>query len=298
MKCQRARAESEWVRLERPDLRIVPEPLWQAVEQRLKASREAYLRATNGQLWGRPASGVESRYLLTGLAQCRECGGSLVVHSRPSGRRRVGVYVCSYHYLRGRTVCPNRMVLPMDATNRAVLATIEREILHPAVVGTLIRRLVDELQPQQDTVVPRQTALRAEPGVIEQELARLTTALAQGGEPLARLDAITAREQGRRRLPEELAGLEGLRQASALDLRQLERQVEGRLADSRGLLTRHVTRARQILKKLVVGRIVFRPVGDGAYEFTGQATVGRLLSGLVRPKAVVSPTGFEPVFPD
>src|SRR5262249_13091330 len=45
-------------------------------------SRAAYLRTTNGQLWGRPANEVESGYLLTGLAQCGACGGSLIVHSR------------------------------------------------------------------------------------------------------------------------------------------------------------------------------------------------------------------------
>jgi site-specific DNA recombinase len=78
LKRQTGRAESEWVQLALPDLRIVPEPLWQAVRERFRDTRASYLRATNGQLWGRPANGIESRYLLTGLAQCGRCGGSLI----------------------------------------------------------------------------------------------------------------------------------------------------------------------------------------------------------------------------
>ena len=59
--------------------------------------------------------------LLTGSAQCGLCGGSLVVHSRASGGRRANAYLCSYHHLRGSTVCPGGLVLPMDRTNEAVL---------------------------------------------------------------------------------------------------------------------------------------------------------------------------------
>jgi len=92
IKRQSARDEQEWVRLDAPNLRIVPEPLWQTVQARLKTSRQSYLRATNGQLWGRPGNGIESRYLLTGLAQCGICGGSLVAHSRASGPGRKHAY--------------------------------------------------------------------------------------------------------------------------------------------------------------------------------------------------------------
>ena len=44
--------------------------LWNAAHARLAAFRPAYLRATNGQLHGRPNAGLDSKYLLTGLATC------------------------------------------------------------------------------------------------------------------------------------------------------------------------------------------------------------------------------------
>ena len=51
----------------------------------------------------------------------------------------------------------------------------------------------------------------------------------------------------------------------------------------------------QILRKLLVGRIVFRRRENGVYEFSGQASLGRILAGIVCTKAGMAPTGFEPV---
>jgi len=184
----------------------------------------------------------------------------------------------------------------MDLTNEAILKTIEQEILHPEVVQRALRRVLGELNAPTDTVVPHRTALQAELAVLEQELARLAAGVAQGGDLTVLLEGIRAREQRRRALQEELAGLEGLRPVSARDLQDIQRDVEGRLTDWRGLLRRQVVQSRQILRKLLVGRIVFRQREDGVYEFSGQASLGRVLAGIVCTKAGVAPTGFEPVF--
>ena len=125
--------------------------------------------------------------------------------------------------------------------------------------------------------------------MLEQELARLTAAVAQGGDLKPLLDGMQAREQRRRTLQTELAGLEGLQPVTARDLQDIQREVETRLADWRGLLTRQVAQSRQILKKLVVGRIVFRSRDDGTYEFSGQASLGRITAELACTKTVVAP---------
>ena len=55
--------------------------------------------------------------------------------------------------------------------------------------------------------------------------------------------------------------------------------------------------ARQILRKLVVGRFVFTPLADAEgryYEFAGQGALDKLLAGIIRPSSVVTPAGFEP----
>ena len=63
------------------------------------------------------------------------------------------------------------------------------------------------------------------------------------------------------------------------------------------MLSRQVEQTRQILRKLFNGdRLPFIPKTferGVQVEFTGTASIGRLVTG--RAKAVVSPTGFEPV---
>ena len=86
-------------------------------------------------------------------------------------------------------------------------------------------------------------------------------------------------------LQTEVAGLEGLRAVGARDLQEIQQEVEVRLTDWRGLLRRQVAQSRQILRKLLVGRIVFRQREDGVYEFSGQASLGRILAGIVCTKA-------------
>jgi hypothetical protein len=65
-----------------------------------------------------------------------------------------------------------------------------------------------------------------------------------------------------------------------------------RNAEARELVT-FSEAAGVILKKLLVGRIVFRQRPDGRYEFSGEASLGRTLAGVVCTKAGVAPTEFE-----
>ena len=122
--------------------------------------------------------------------------------------------------------------------------------------------------------------------------------LAAGGANLATvLSAIKAREQRRAELQRTLNGV--TRQPGrTTDMRQLRAKLEGRLQDWRDLLRKHAEQGQQLLRRLIVGRLVLTPERDAEgryYRFTGQGTYSRLLAGL-RPHMVASPTGFEPVF--
>src|SRR5205807_10474570 len=53
-------------------------------------------------------SAPDSKYLLTGFAQCAGCGGNLMARSRDYGStRKFG----AYHHQRGRTVCVERALI-------------------------------------------------------------------------------------------------------------------------------------------------------------------------------------------
>jgi hypothetical protein len=57
---------------------------------------------------------------------------------------------------------------------------------------------------------------------------------------------------------------------------------------------RHVPQARQILRKLLEGKLTFRACAEAApprYEFTGTGVLDGLLSGTAIALSVASPTG-------
>ena len=63
-----------------------------------------------------------------------------------------------------------------------------------------------------------------------------------------------------------------------------------------GLRRAAPVQGRQILRKLLVGRVTFTPRTEGAeryYEYAGEATLGRLLGGVIGSRAttMVTPGG-------
>ena len=72
--------------------------------------------------------------------------------------------------------------------------------------------------------------------------------------------------------------------------------MEAKFDDRRGVLHRQAPTARQILKKLLDGKITFPQKNEGYYEFEADGVLTKMLAGLTLPITVASPTGFEPVF--
>ena len=89
---QRPRPEEDWLEVDAPALRIVPESLWAAVQVRRQERRERYLKTTGGRTFGRPGRDVDSKYLLPGFARCSNCGGGMCVRSRSHGGHRAHLY--------------------------------------------------------------------------------------------------------------------------------------------------------------------------------------------------------------
>jgi hypothetical protein len=110
---------------DRPDLRIVPHDLWDAVQERSKRVRQTYIRETSGTLWGRPETGSHSRYLLSGLARCGVCGASMVAtKGLGHGRRMYARYACSRATRRGTTICSNSYRELQETLDNKVIETI------------------------------------------------------------------------------------------------------------------------------------------------------------------------------
>src|SRR6267143_483720 len=291
-----ARPEDQWMRREPPELRIVHDALWTAAHRRLEEARASYLWSTNGKLNGRaPAvKAIDSKYLLTGFAQCAVCGGSLMARSRDYGSTRKFGYLCGYHHQRGRTVCVNGLEAPMEATDHAVLASIERDLLRREVVERAIELAIDELRPGGDPAERQRDEILREMRRLDVELSRLTAAVSSGGDLPALLAALKERQAQRERCERALIELDATARIGRHEIPRVEREIRNRLVDWRAMLRREVPEAREILRNLVVGRIAFKPRPETrVYEFSGRGSFGRLLAGTTSPVSVVTPAGAD-----
>jgi site-specific DNA recombinase len=285
-KKQRRRHEGEWLKLSpREELRIVSDEVWQTAHDRIAKTRETYRAA--GRLTGRPPGGAESKYLLTGFAECAGCRGSMVVGSRASGRRRKTAYVCANHRERGNTVCDNRLHAGMEEADRAVLSAVEHDLLRPEVVEAALEDAIRELQPSVSQAARRREKLQEELRQLDAELARYAEAIATAAELDEILAAMKGRQARKAFLNAELAILDRRGTLATLDGARLQASLHERLTDWQGLLQRQPAETRQILRRLLVGRLVFTPKQDETgryYEFAGQGSISELISGVVLPK--------------
>ncbi len=292
------RPENEWVKLDAEHLRIVSDELWDAAARRIASTRLAQGHDAGRRAGGRPIGATGSRYLLTGFAQCEVCGGGLVVGSQDLKRHgRRPVYGCSYHRERGNAVCVNRLVAPIEIADRAVLAAIEGDVMRVEVVDTALEEALDTLRLSGADIADRRRTLDVELAELEQEIARYARAVAEVGPLPSLLGELRQRETRRDHLTAQLRTLAGATSIAALDPSHVRRNLRERLTDWQGLLRRETPVARQILREVLVGRLIFGPRIDGSaryYEFTGQATLSGLLAGVLSPERLVTPAGFEP----
>ncbi len=109
----RLNEESALIRQALPELRIVPQELWDAATARQKA-----LDAKAPGLWARN----RPRYLLSGLVKCGVCGGGYAKINDTH-------YGCAASKNKGETVCANRKTIARTALEAKVLAALETHLM-------------------------------------------------------------------------------------------------------------------------------------------------------------------------
>jgi hypothetical protein len=105
-------------------------------------------------------------------------------------------------------------------------------------------------------------------------------------------------EQRKKALVAELEALTGRRQeAASLDVQRLQRELRRHVAEIRGPLGKDIPQTRQILRRLLVGRLECEAFDEGkrvGYRFKERGSYAPLLPvALVTPE-MVTPAGFEP----
>ena len=122
---------------------------------------------------------------------------------------------------------------------------------------------------------------------------RVGVAIIVGGLLTTLVSAIKTAERQAAQIELELGSLNGQDPPTSRDHDRISKDLRTCLNDWRALLHRHIPQARQILRKLLVERVVFTPKTDH-YEFVGTWTLGKLVSGVVNlPQGMASPRGMD-----
>jgi len=104
---------SAWITQDLPELRIVPQELWD-----LAKARQRNLDAREPGLWQRN----RPRYLLSGLVKCGMCGG---------GYAKINAthYGCAASKNKGESFCTNRKAIAREKLESAVLSALQTHLM-------------------------------------------------------------------------------------------------------------------------------------------------------------------------
>ena len=275
----RLRPAEEWKWADAPELRIVPQELW----ERVQARRQLRRFTANGQ-----TGGIRPKFLLSGLLECAECGSHYIIQCHRAGSRHYG---CARHYDRGPTVCRNNKLVRQQVVEQKVLDHIFGNLFAPHRLAYLTRAvntaLQDGARSANGIVAQREAALRD----ARTKLRNIMDAIAEG----IRTPSTKAMlEEAERRVASCEAAVREAKQRPA-PVVVVKSAIEGYLKDLRGTLKRDVDEARRLLSR-GFDRIVLRRDEDGRLWAEVRGNLAGLLNleGADRLLEMVPEEGLEP----
>jgi DNA invertase Pin-like site-specific DNA recombinase len=254
--------EHHWQTVERPELRIVSEPLWERVQAR-RRSTDALLtpqrQLGRGLLRGRNAK-LYSETLFSGFMKCSVCGGAFnVVNNRVINGVRYRYYGCAKHSRNGTSVCNNRVKIRVEAADRALLAGLQTELLHPETVTYIAERLTAALTTVLDQRPGQREDIARRRAIADDKLRNLIAAVENGAGTPTIFQAIQEREAEIRALEGQITALtEPVEHRMAIVPSWVRQQLE----DVAGLVGEVPERARAEFLRLNI-RFVLQPVYEG-----------------------------------
>ena len=157
-----------------------------------------------------------------------------------------------------------------DADDMLIEALLD-DVLDPSMIRDAVEEGLQLLRG--DVRNDHIEQLDAELATIEQERARLATAIATGGELGGLLDALRARDRRRDELEARRSALRSQRRLQASDTARLRDELMTLAESWRRVLTDDPTHARPIISSLLIGRAPYEPLEVGRWKLTGEGTL-------------------------
>lgn len=264
----RPNAEAEFQVAEVPDLRIVPQELWDAAKARQQSRT---LKRPDAKAWQRR----KPRFLFSGLIKCGCCGGGFSTVSED----RFG---CSNSRNKGTSVCTNRTTIARQHIESQILDILTDHLMDP----DLTKAFAEEYIAERNRLAATQTDDRA---VKEKELAKvikdqdlLVNALL-AGTPADRIkDRMSQLETRQKQLEKELTVIP----SKDTSLRIHPKMAETYHSRIRTLINQLTdpdsdSEAREHIRNLIE-KIVVTPVPTGGKRMTPQLELHGALAGILR----------------
>lgn len=177
---QRPRPESEWVRVEVPELRIVSDELWLAVREQNRRVREKH---GSKRLGGMNRTEKSRTYLFSGLMECGCCGKNItIIGGMPPNTR----YGCPSHRFRG--VCENAVTIPQRKLEQQLIAALAANLLDPQLEEFRAQEFSKQSKAALEReaalaheAVSKQSELKDERPKLKKQIANLVAAIAEYG---------------------------------------------------------------------------------------------------------------------
>jgi hypothetical protein len=226
-----------------PELRIVPDALWQAAKVRQagldrKGAAVVASHAPGRAFWTKQ----RPRYLFSGLMVCGECGGGF---SKMSATH----FGCSSARNKGPTACTNLLTVRRDLLEDTVLSTLRGRLMDPELFREFVAEFTAEWNKLQADASAGLTTKRVELERVRSQLERLVDALVSGTVASAVRERMEALERRRLALEAELAGAEAPAPRLHPNLAEVYRQRVAEL--SRVLQADDAAEARELVRGLV-----------------------------------------------
>ena len=252
--------KSQWVTSIREDLKIIDQATWDAVQQLRKKSKPIN-PLKNGKLTGYQGIGHRAKYLLSGLLECGQCGGSMIAISSDTR----SVYVCNNHWSRGKTVCTNKVRVKRADVETAVIDSLSERLLNPDMLQLICdkanQKLMELLSDRAKDEGPLRRRLKNE----QKQLNNMVNFVMAGDTSLTVRERINEKEASIEALKGQLSDFRRMKATSNTVIGK--KWVVGKLRHLKELLgsTKESLKLAQLeLKSLLDGKIVLSPedIGD------------------------------------
>jgi len=239
------RPRSEWVTAVCPELAIIDEATFAAVQQRFKAVKHNH--------GGRPSPRKPS--LFGGLLRCGVCGaGMSICSARVKNGVRYVNYRCGAYHSKGASICPNGAMISEKKVRDAFLEAVRAVLSSPKVAEVFVEEFLKRVGAEP---VGEPTELEKEIQEAERHVANLTDALMRIGHSEAVASKLAEEEnrlrllRGRLRAHQDVTGRAKAIPHPALVREYLDGVRQSLDADAATLIRRHA------------GVITLTPKGEG-----------------------------------